>query len=344
MGYKRKELTSPEFNFLSMIDPEFKPEVLANFKKHLKGEEVPSSEITIVTKKGQKIEAILTTKLIKYGGETAILGIVTDITERKLAEEELCKYRDQLEELVDQRTKQLQEINAELEAFVYSVSHDLQAPLRSMQGFAQLLLKDYGSKFDGEGRDYTKRIIESSKYMNNMIKNLLAYSRMSREEIKLMPVSLEKIIQEMIDQFEPKIEKVHAEIKIKPPLPSVKANRTILIEVLSNLILNAITFVPQDSKPIVKIWSDVQNDKVRIYIEDNGIGIAPQYQDKIFRIFERLHGIEQYPGTGIGLAIVKKGIERMGGSVGVESELGKGSKFWIELWKVRKRCEEEIGK
>lgn len=334
MGYNLKEFYSPDFNFLNMVEPEFHPAIKVNFKKHLKGDEVPPIEFTIVTKKGQRIEVILTTKLIKYGGETTILGIINDITERKLAEEELCKYRDHLEELVNQRTNQLQETNAELEAFVYSVSHDLQAPLRTMQGFAQLLLKDYGSKFDIDGKEYTKRIIESSKYMNNMIRNLLAYSRMSRDEIRFMTVSLSKIIHEIRNQLESKIMKVHAEITIKPPLPSVKANKTILMEVITNLFLNAITFVQQDSKPKVNIWSEVHDRQIRLYIEDNGIGIAPEYQDKIFRIFERLHGIEKYPGTGIGLAIVKKGIERMGGSVGVESEPGMGSRFWIELENV----------
>jgi len=263
-----------------------------------------------------------------------LIGTVQDITERKGVEEDLHKYREHLEELVKDRTKQLEDTNAELEAFAYSVSHDIRAPLRAMQVFAQILLDDYGDKFKPEGKEYARRIINASQQLDTMIENLLSYSKLSRVELKLKQVSLKKIVDEVINQLEHKFKEMDAVVNIKLSLPNVEGDKTILMKVISNLLVNAITFTAPGVKPKVKIWSKESNGYVRLYIEDNGIGIDFKYQDKIFRIFERLHGIEAYPGTGIGLAIVKKGVERMDGRVGVESIPGKGSKFWIELKKT----------
>ena len=263
-----------------------------------------------------------------------LVGTVHDITDRKKAEEKLKKYREHLAELVVERTKQLQKINTELEEFAYSVSHDLRAPLRAIQSFSQILLEDYGNKFDARGKEYAKRIINSSQNMNTMIESLLSYSRLGREEVKLKPINLNKIIKEVSNQLKPKIKEKDAEVNVKSFLPKVKGHNTTLMKVISNLLINAVTFVDQDQKPKIKIWVEEHNKWVRLNIEDNGIGIAPEYQEKVFRIFERLHSVETYPGTGIGLAIVRKGVERMNGKVGLESTLGKGSKFWVELEKA----------
>lgn len=323
----------------------YHPEDLKRLQKHVQraienGESI-ISDYRVKLPSGKSVYHASTINPITdtAGQVTKLVGTVQDITERKNAEEELQRYREHLEELVEQRTKQLEETNAELEAFAFSVSHDLRAPLRAMQGFAQILLDDYGNKLDADGKEYTNRIINASQQLNTMIENLLAYSRLSRSEMKLRSMNLQKIVNNVIDQFKPKIKEIKAEVNVKKYLPEVLANNATLMQIISNLILNALIFTKPNTKPKIKIWAQEHENRIKLFIEDNGIGIAPEYQDKIFNIFERLHGIEAYPGTGIGLAIVKKGVERMDGRLGVESSIGKGSKFWIELTKAGGKIE-----
>jgi signal transduction histidine kinase len=218
-----------------------------------------------------------------------------------------------------------------MEAFTYSVSHDLRAPLRTMQGFAQALLEDYSDCLDEIGQEYTQYIIEGAVQMDTLISDLLAYSRLSRTQINFQPVDLTYGVQEALRQLSAQIEQRRAEVTVDAPLPQVIAHRLTLVQVVTNLLSNAIKFVKPDVPPKVRIYAQEQQNWIRLSIVDNGIGIAPEHQERIFRVFERLHGVEIYPGTGIGLAIVRKGLERMGGRVGVESQPGQGSRFWIEL-------------
>ncbi|GAB4533792.1 MAG: hypothetical protein Tsb0014_19500 [Pleurocapsa sp.] len=245
------------------------------------------------------------------------------------------EYARELEAKVAQRTAQLEEINQELEAFSYSISHDLKAPLRAIQGFALALQEDYALELDDLGREYTERLTASAQQMERLILDLLAYSRLSRTEIQLQEVSLEKIISQAIERLNFKLTRKQAKITIEAPLSNMFGNQTILLQVVSNLLSNALKFVAVDVNPEIRIWTKIKGDRVRLYLSDNGIGIAPPHQERIFGVFERLHGNETYPGTGIGLAIVKKGMERLAGSFGVESELGKGSCFWVEGAKMQ---------
>ncbi len=241
--------------------------------------------------------------------------------------EQVQQYAIELEHRVAERT-------ADLESFAYSVSHDLRAPLRAMQGFAQALLEDYGDRLDEIGQDYAKRIVSASQHMDILIQDLLTYSRLSRTDIYLHEVSLDRVIEESLYQIEAEIRNKEIEFSIEKDLPRVYGHHATLVQVVANLISNAVKFVPPETKPRVNIWGEEVEESIRLWIEDNGIGIAPEHQERIFRVFERLHGVETYPGTGIGLAIVRKGIERMDGKVGVESEVGKGSRFWIMLPKL----------
>lgn len=301
--------------------------------------------------------------------EDEVVAIIRDVTEKKEAEALQMQYQEELERLVSERTadlkkrieeverlnlgmlnlledlqaayrkaerlsRRLQESNQELEAFAYSVSHDLRAPLRAMQGFSEALLQDYADRLDETGKDYARRILKAAQRMDNLIQDLLAYSTLTRQEIRRKPISVEGVIKETLRVLENEIKEREAVIKIDKPLPEVLANHSVLYQVLLNLLSNAIKFVKKDTRPVIRIWAEEIDDKVRLNIQDNGIGIPREHQERIFRIFERLHGIERYPGTGIGLAIVKKGVERMGGSVGLDSESGKGSRFWIELGKA----------
>jgi two-component system sensor histidine kinase/response regulator len=225
----------------------------------------------------------------------------------------------------------LQESNDELEAFSYSVSHDLRAPVRAMQGFARVLLEDYGEKLDEAGKDYLERIVAGACRMDNLIQDLLVYSRLGHTELSLGPISLRQLLEEIVRQIAPDIEAKNAEVIVANDLPNVVANKMALGQALENLLTNAMKFTPAEQTPKVRVEAQTIGTMVRLWIIDNGIGIPEEHFSRIFRVFERLHTADTFPGTGIGLAIVRKGVERMNGHVGVESELGKGSKFWIEL-------------
>ncbi len=245
--------------------------------------------------------------------------------------DQLEHYTLELETLVEERTSKLQDANAELEAFAYSVSHDLRTPLQAMQGFAQALVEDYADQLDAVGQDYAQRISNAAMRMDALIENLLQYSRLSRSSIQLQPIALRLVIEEVMQLLEAKIEETQAEITVREPLLSVIGHRSTLIQVVMNLINNSMKFVAPSIRPKIEIWTEDVEGWTRLWIQDNGIGIAVEQQERIFNIFERLHGLDAYPGTGIGLAIVRKGVERMGGRVGVESQVGQGSRFWVEL-------------
>lgn len=243
----------------------------------------------------------------------------------------VAKSHAQLEAQVAERTAALQETLHELEAFSYTVSHDLRAPLRGMQGFAQALLEDYSPQLDDTARDYARRVVDASRKMDVLIQDLLGYSRLSREQLSIGIVDLDPIATEVSRSVADEVEQRRGRVEIVAPLGHLVGNGRILHQILVNLVGNAIKFIPAEVKPHVRLFTETHNGRRRLWVEDNGIGIAPEHQQRIFRVFERLHGGETYPGTGIGLAIVRRGVERMGGDSGVESSPGRGSRFWIEL-------------
>ncbi|MBW4688202.1 MAG: response regulator [Komarekiella atlantica HA4396-MV6] len=255
--------------------------------------------------------------------------------------EELQRYTEQLEQLVSNRTQQLEEANSALEAFTYSISHDLQEPLRAMRGFAAILLEEYETALNSVGQDLLNRIASSVERMDNLLVDLLDYSRLSRVDLPLQPINLNSLLTQVLTQLEPSLQQQQAQVIVSEPLLEIVGNYRTVEQIVINLITNAIKFVVPGVQPQVRVWTERRNrddtsgtlgDRwVRLWVEDNGIGIQPQYSERIFGVFERLHSIEAYPGTGIGLAIVRKGIERMGGQAGMESEIGQGSRFWIEL-------------
>ena len=264
------------------------------------------------------------------GKPVRMLGCHIDITERKRNEQALQQMTETLEHRVQERTAELQEKNAELDAFAHSVSHDLRAPLRGIEGFSRALVEDYGPQLEGEGREYLDHIVGSAIDMDGLIKDLLEYSRIGRRELRLQAVGLEGVVAEAIERLQSTIDSSNAEIIVDGPLPSVRAHLVTLRQVVANLLSNGVKFAGADVRPRIRIWAEPREDMVRLWVEDNGIGIDEEHQTRIFQVFERLHGVERYPGTGIGLAIVQRATERMGGRCGVESTLGQGSRFWVE--------------
>jgi PAS domain S-box-containing protein len=255
--------------------------------------------------------------------------------------EQVQHHAAELEQRVAERTAKLEEINAELNSFSFSVSHDLRAPLRAVQGFAAALLEDYTHALDPLGQDYAQRIIDAAQRMDALIQDLLVYSRLSRTDLRLQPVDLSVVMTDVLTQLEMTIVEHQAEIRLAEPFPHVIGHHSTLVQIVTNLMTNAMKFVAPGVQPFVRVWAEItpastvqEAEKgrwVRFWVEDNGIGIAPEQHERVFQIFERLHGIEAYPGTGVGLAIVRKGAIRMGGCAGIESSPGQGSKFWIEL-------------
>ena len=272
-----------------------------------------------------------------YPSEEGITVYAVDISERKRIEEalaqaktELEKHATTLEQEVQLRTKQLRETVAQLEAFSYTVSHDLRSPLRAMQGFAHLTLEEYGTQLDESGRNYLQQIDAAARRMDALIQDVIAFNKVARAELRIESINTEKLVDEVIHQY-PSIHKPHASFEITRPLQPVLASPAALTQAVSNLLGNAVKFVGAGEKALVKIWTEKEDSTVRLFVQDNGIGIPNESMGKVFEPFHRAHPDRGYEGTGIGLAIVKKAVERMGGKLGAESHVGKGSKFWIEL-------------
>jgi PAS domain S-box-containing protein len=270
------------------------------------------------------------------------VGSATNIDRQRKAYAELAaaraqlrRHADELENEVRQRTARLEEVNDELEAFSYSVSHDLRVPLHHIHAFVEAVAEQEQGRISTGGLENLRLVLSSAKRMDALIRDLLAYSRLARAEIRLDAIPLDKAVAEVLLHHRATIQAAGAEVRVEGPLPAVQADRVGLEQVLTNLIGNALKFVAPDRRPEVVVRAEGGGERVRLWIEDNGIGIEPRQREAIFEIFRRLHNARDYAGTGVGLSLVRKGMARMGGSCGVESEPGKGSRFWLEFAAAR---------
>jgi PAS domain S-box-containing protein len=324
---------------ISIIIPEeLRSEEATIFERVLRGERIEHFETRRRTKDGRVLDVSLTVSQI-CDAAGAVIGfskIARDISERKKAEDEIRRLNATLEERVKLRTAELSRALSELESFTNTIAHDLRAPLRTMRGFSEVLLEGSESSLGPEAKDAARRIFEGAKRMDDLTKDLLAYGRVAQAPIEPEDVDLDQVAHELLRTFEGEIRSSSASVKVARPLGRARGSRTLLSQALGNLFSNACKFVPPDKHPEVEVGSERRNGRLRVWVRDRGIGIEPRYQDKLFKMFERLEP-GKYPGTGIGLAIVQKAAERMGGRAGVESEPGTGSRFWIEI----PACEQE---
>jgi len=304
-------------------------------------------DLPLETRDGRKIAVEFVSNVYQAGDKNVIQCNVRDITERRKSEERLSHdatevrlaarilktHAEDLEQKVVVRTLELQATINELEAFSYTVSHDLRAPLRAMQGYTHVLIDEFAGKWGSEERDLLTRINKAAERLDVLIQDLLTYSKVSKRGQALVSVNLDQLVQDILTQY-PTFQDAKMSFEILRPLDPVLGNESGLTQVISNILTNAVKFISPDRALKVKIWTEAKEFTVRLWIEDNGIGIESQNHQRIFKMFEQVDG-KKFEGTGMGLAIAAKGVEWMKGSIGLESKLGGGAKLWIELLKPK---------
>jgi PAS domain S-box-containing protein len=325
--------------WLKAVHPDDRERIMAGWQEALARGGASDAEYRFVCADGSVtwVQGLAVQMRDANGRLAGYIGTISDFTLRKNAEERLRESEAQLqahavelERKVAERTASLREAIVQMEEFSYSVSHDLRAPLRAMNGYAEALVEDYGAQLDATARGYLERIQRSSQRMEKLTHDLLTYSRVARSEVQLSAVDVKALLRDLVSQYE-ELQPRAADLEIAAPLHPVRAHESSLGQCLANLLTNAAKFVAPGVRPRIRVRCESTGERVRIWIEDNGIGIDPKFQSNLFRAFERVPTREAYAGTGIGLAVVRKAMEKMGGRCGVESDGRNGSRFWIEV-------------
>mgnify|MGYP000219585014 CR=1 FL=1 len=332
LGYAHAEFIGKELFEIGLLRDE--AESKEAFCQLLETGQIRYDDLPLQTKDGRRVDVEFVSNLYQEGDQQVIQCNIRDIAARKRAEKDAAlttaRRTAELEDAVQRRTAELRSSNRQLESYVYSIAHDLRAPLRAMQGYAQLLVQECAASLPSAGHGYANAINKSAQVMDRLLVDLLAFSRLNQQTIELGPVALASVVDDALTACAGEIRESRTRVVNLAPWPVVLAHAATLQQVLVNLISNAMKFV-QGRPPEVRLRAETRpGGMIRVWVEDNGIGIAPEFHERIFQVFQRLH-TTAYPGTGIGLAIVQSGIERLGGKTGLESIPGQGSKFWIEL-------------
>jgi PAS domain S-box-containing protein len=300
---------------------------------------VPMIEQKIIRLDGTPVDVEVTAAPFQDQGVNAIHVVLRDITERKHAEDEIRRLNAELEQRVADRTAQLEAANQELEAFSYSVSHDLRAPLRGIDGWAQALLADFGDKLGEPGRQLLHRQRAASQRMGTLIDDLLQLSRLTRQPLTRQTVGPAALVSRVWEELRPAQPPQRAELVVGT-LPDCQADPSLLTQVFVNLLGNALKFSGGHAHPRIEVGSQSgPDDECVFFVKDNGAGFDMRYANKLFGAFQRLHSAHEFPGTGIGLAITQRVIRRHGGRIWAESAVGQGATFFFTLSEKKENAE-----
>lgn len=330
-GYTSAEIVGKSITTIIPADRQHEePVILARLRK---GERIDHYETIRQRKDETLLDVSVTISPIRnsHGEIVGASKVARDVTLQKQAERVLRESKDILEKQVAERTAHLNETVHSLESVCYSMAHDLKAPLRSLHGYAEILADECGS-LDEEAKLCTERITTATTRMEQLIQDLLEFAKLGHVDVPVERLELRAELDRVLETIAPEIESTGAIITLpERKKTGVLANATVFRQVMLNLIINGMKFVAQSAKPQIHVTAAESGGWVRICVKDNGIGIAKEHHERIFGLFQRLHAAEKYPGTGVGLAIVKRGVERMSGRVSVASERGAGSTFCVEL-------------
>jgi PAS domain S-box-containing protein len=331
VGYSREELLAKTFQEITHPD-DLQSDL--GYINQLLGNQINSysMEKRYFKKNGDTVWINLTVTLARKPDGTPLffISVIEDISVRKEVEEKIRKLNEELEQKVTERTAQLQISNKDLEAFAYSVSHDLRAPLRAISGYSQMLIEDYGEKLDAEGQRLLDVVCDNAEDMGRLIDGLLAFSRLGSAEMKRSSVDMETLVQEAFATLQKNDESTSAKLIIKP-LPEAAGDWALFSTVFTNLLSNAIKFAKPGQPATIEVTGSVEGNENLYSVKDNGVGFDMKYVDKMFQVFQRLHSVKDFAGTGIGLALVQRIIQRSGGRVWAEGEVDKGATIYFTL-------------
>ncbi len=332
-GWEIKDIVSKGFDEVKFIHLEDKLQVKNTLSKLKSGKIKRSIISTRLFNRGMQVmECVWYNSAVfdDMGDLISILTLIDDVTEQKKIARQIQTLNTELEKRVEQRTAQLQAANQELEAFSYSVSHDLRAPLRAIDGFTRILVEDHADKFGDEGLRISNLIRENAQRMGVLIDDLLAFSRLSRQQMKHTNIDMNKLVETVYNELTSADQRKAITFNVKD-LCHVKGDESLIRQVLVNLISNAIKFTSKKDNPVIQITCARRDNYCEFCLADNGVGFDMQYLDKLFTVFQRLHSVRDFEGTGIGLATVKRIVARHGGQVRAEAEVGKGASFYFSL-------------
>jgi PAS domain S-box-containing protein len=317
-------------SFVRFVAPECMEMAKESFRKARIGEQISYDMVMVDADGNRRHINVANMPIMIHGHFSGIWGIAKDISNRVETKEELRRLNESLEQKIRERTSELEQTIKEMEAFSYSVSHDLRAPLRIINGYAKLLSNEYEEKFDTDGKDFMKAIIDNTKYMGRLIDDLLNLSRLGREAVNPTFVNMNALLQVVLHEMHTEDQTITTNIRIHD-LPPTVCDQMLIRQVWSNLLSNAIKYSRKKENPYIEIGSYEKGDSTVFYVKDNGAGFDMKFAAKLFGVFIRLHDRSEFDGTGVGLALVHRIISKHGGKVWANGKVGEGAVFYFSL-------------